>query len=114
MKDDRVYLAYILDCIGRIEQYVADGRESFMTSTLIQDAVNRNLQVLAQSSQRISDDIKTAHPGIEWRALVAFRNILVHDYLGINLDQVWELFEPELATLKQEIEAVMQGLDDSS
>ena len=114
MKDDRVYLAYILDCIGRIEQYVADGRESCMTSTLIQDAVNRNLQVLAQSSQRISDDIKTAHPEIEWRALVAFRNILVHDYLGINLDQVWELFEPELATLKQEIEAVMQGLDDSS
>ena len=56
MKDDRLYLLHILDCIGRIEHYVVDGRESFLTSTLIQDAVLRNLQVLAQSSLRISDD----------------------------------------------------------
>ena len=85
-----------------------------MTSTLIQDAVIRNLQILAESSQRICNDTKTAHPEIEWRDLVAFRNILVHDHLGTNLDLVWEAIEPELATPKQQIEAVMQGLDDLS
>ena len=111
MKDDKVYLLHIIDCIGRITGYVADGRESFMTSTLIQDAVIRNLQVLAQSSQRISDDTKSAYPEIEWRELAAFCNILVYDCLGTNIVQAWELIEQELATLKGQIEAVMQGLE---
>ena len=114
MSEDRVYLAHILDCISRIELYVCDGRESFITSTLIQDAVIRNLQVLGESSQRISDATKVAHQEIEWRELVAFRNILVHDYLGINLDLVWELIDRELAPLKQQFETGLRGLDDSS
>ena len=113
MSDDRVYLAHILDYIGRIENYVADGRESFIGSTLIQDAVIRNLQVLAECSQRISGDITTGHLEIGWRDLVAFRNILVHDYLGINLDLVWELIERELEPLKPQFEAVIQSLEDS-
>ena len=55
MKDDRVYLRYILRCISRIEEYTAAGRESFFASHLIQDGVIRNLQTIAESSQRLSD-----------------------------------------------------------
>ena len=92
---------------------MTDGRESFINSTLIQDAVIRNLQVLEQSFQRSSNERKAAHSEIAWRELVTFPNILVHDYLGINLDLVCELIEQELVPLKQQFEAVMQGLEDS-
>ena len=59
MKDDRVYLKHILRCIARIEEYTIAGREGFLASRLIRDAVIRNLQIVAESGQRLSAGIKT-------------------------------------------------------
>lgn len=112
MKDDRLYLIHIGECIARIEQYVAGGRESFMASTLIQDAVMRNLQTLSQSTQRLSDTIKIAHPEVDWHGIAGFRNILVHDYLGIRIDRVWEIIEEDLPDLKRQAEAILQELGE--
>lgn len=81
-----------------------------MGSTLIQDAVLRNLQTLAESSQRLSNATRAAHAEVDWRGLAAFRNVLVHNYLGINLVRVWELIEHELPGLKRTVEAVLQEL----
>ena len=69
MKDDRVYLQHILRCISRIEEYTATGRESFFSSHLIQDGVIRNLQTLAESSQRLSEGLKVLHPAADWKGL---------------------------------------------
>jgi len=66
----------------RIEQYCQDGEDAFRASELVQDAVLRNLQTLAESTQRISDRLKASHPEVEWRVIAGFRNVLVHDYLG--------------------------------
>lgn len=80
MKDDRVYVLHIVDCVRRIQRYCET--EAFTTSDLVQDAVLRNLQVLAESTQRISAELKLLHPEVDWRAIAGFRNVLVHDYLG--------------------------------
>jgi uncharacterized protein with HEPN domain len=85
-----------------------DGYDSFISSTLIQDAVLRNLQILTESSQRISSGTKNAHPEINWRAMSAFRNILVHGYLGVNLDRVWETVENDLTELKLLLTAILR------
>ena len=114
MKDDKLYLVHIGECIGRIQQYVEDGREAFLTSTLIQDAVIRNLQTLAESSRRLSDSVKTQHSEIAWRGISALRNILVHDYFGVNLDRVWEVIERELPQLKNQVEALLRELGETS
>ncbi len=82
-----------------------------MASTLIQDAVLRNLQILAESTQRISDDVKIRYTEIPWRNISGFRNILVHDYLGgVNLKQVWEILDKELLNLKKHIQTVLNEL----
>ena len=65
MKDDRLYLIHIDECIARIEQYTVGGRDEFLRSTLIQDAVLRNLQVLAESTQRLSDPLKAQYPRVD-------------------------------------------------
>lgn len=100
-KDDSVYIEHMLECIERIQSYIGGGEEEFRHSTLIQDAVIRNLQIMAESSQRISDKIKGKHPQIPWREISGFRNILVHDYLGIDLDAVWSVIEHDLPVLEQ-------------
>ncbi len=66
MKDDRVYLRHILDCIRRIEENVVGGRQRFKESHTLQDAVLRNLQTMAESTQRLSDASKATQPHIPW------------------------------------------------
>jgi uncharacterized protein with HEPN domain len=108
MKDDRVYLRHILECIRRIEEDTAGGKDAFLSSHTLQDAVLRNLQTLAESTQRLSENLKARHPQIEWRRIAAFRNILVHDYLGIDLERVWEITQRDVPELKT---AVLRILD---
>ncbi len=109
MKDDRVYLRHIQECIRRIEEDVAEGREQFLESHTLQDAVLRNLQTMAESTQRISDDLKATHPDVEWHRIAAFRNVLVHDYLGIDVERVWEITQRDVPQLKQAILAMLEG-----
>ncbi len=108
MKDEHLYLEYILECIHKIEDYTEMDEARFMKSSMIQDAVVRNLQVMAETTQRISEKIKSKYPDIEWRGIAGFQNILVHDYLGLDLEKVWEVIERRLPTLKKQIEIIMK------
>jgi len=113
LKDDRLYLIRILESIERVEEYTSEGRESFLLDKKTQDAVIRNLQVLAESSQRISSDLKSAHPEIDWKGISGLRNVLVHDYLGINLITVWGIIEGPLKDLKDKIREILEGMPKS-
>lgn len=86
MKDDRLYLIHIQQCLERIREFVRSGHEGFFGDRKTQDAVLRNLQVLAESAQRLSDSLKAQHPKAPWRDIAGFRNVLVHEYLGVYKD----------------------------
>ena len=96
---DRVLLAHMRECMDRIREYTNSDRARFDTSRLVQDAVIRNLQTLAESSQRLSGEIKGAEPQIPWRELAGFRNVIVHGYLGVDLSAVWLVVEQDLPPL---------------
>lgn len=111
MKDDRFYAIHVVESIARIERYVsAASREAFAASSLVQDAVLRNLQVLAESSQRLSDNLKVRHPEVPWRKIAGFRNVLVHDYLGVDPDRVWEILQNDLPQLKSSMQHILDEL----
>lgn len=105
--EDRVYLEHVLTCTALIRAYTSDGKAAFMASSLVQDAVSRRLQTMAESTQRLSDEVKAQAPEVDWRALSGFRNVLVHDYLGgIDLERVWdavEFYVPGLQALVQRL-----------
>ncbi|HSH77248.1 MAG TPA: DUF86 domain-containing protein [Herpetosiphonaceae bacterium] len=103
MKDDSLYIGHILECIRRIEANVADGRDAFIASHTLQDAVLRNLQTMAEATQRLSESVKAAHPEIPWARIAAFRNVLVHNYLGIDLQLVWAITQHEVPELKRAV-----------
>lgn len=106
-KDALVYVEHMLDSIQRIDEYV-ESKEQFYDSHLVQDAVIRNLQVMAESSQRLSDEIKKSHTEIPWKNISGFRNILVHDYLGVDLDMIWSVVEQELPGLEKALAKIQQ------
>ena len=105
MKDDRLYLIHISESIAKIDTYISGlDTAAFLQRDMVQDAVLRNLQVLAESTQRLSDTLKERHPEIEWYKISGLRNVLVHDYLGIDLNTVWLAVRNNLPELKTVIQ----------
>ena len=108
MKDDKLYLIHIDECLERIESYIKDiDKKAFMDSTLIQDAVVRNLQIMSESTQRLSDNLKDDHPEINWFKISGFRNVLVHDYLGVDVERIWTILLKELPILRKAIKKML-------
>jgi uncharacterized protein with HEPN domain len=97
---DQVYIVHMLECIERVKTYTVDGESVFRQSQLVQDAVIRNLQVMAESSQRLSESTKLIAQDVPWRSISGFRNIIVHDYLGLDLDVIWSVVSQELPPLE--------------
>lgn len=98
---DQIYVDHMLQCISRVFEYTNGDEALFKQSRLIQDAVIRNLQTMAESSQRLSDVSKSQAPDVPWRAIFGFRNIIVHDYLGVDLDVVWQVVVLDLPGLRE-------------
>ena len=78
---------------------------------MIQDAVLRNLHILSESTQRLSDALKAKHPEMDWFSIAGFRNVIVHDYLGIDLAQVWEIVKKDLPGLKDKLQVILVDLN---
>ena len=96
---DQALIAHMRECLALIAQYTANDRTRFDGSRMVQDAVVRNLQILTESSQRLSDAIKATEDLVPWRELAGFRNVLVHGYLGIDSQAVWSVVEQDLPGL---------------
>jgi uncharacterized protein with HEPN domain len=97
---ERARLRYIRQSIARIQQYTQGGREAFFRETIVQDAVLRRLETLADAVNRLSETVKARHPTIPWRQVYGFRNIAAHACEEIDLTRVWEIVEVYVPVLK--------------
>src|SRR5690242_5533891 len=109
MKGDRAYLSHMLECIQRIEQDTEGGRDRFFGSHTIQDAVIRNLQILAESGKRLSEETKAKYSEIEWSSIAGLRNVLVHAYLDVDLEVVWGITQNDLPKLKTVVSGALKS-----
>jgi len=85
----------------------------FFADTNTQDAVMRNLQILAESTQRLSHSLRELHPEVDWRSISGFRNVAVHEYLRIDVVRIWDIVEQDIPLLEQQIERIMSEMDRS-
>lgn len=108
MKSNFLYLVDIAERIRRITASASAGREAFFFSTEKQDSILHNLQLLGESVRRISVDLKERHPEVPWREIAAFRNVVVHDYLSLDLDLVWQIVTDRIPELRRQIERIVE------
>jgi len=101
---DRLHFSYIRESIELIDDYTASGKEDFFRRPLIQDAVLRRLETLADAATKLPADVKERHPEIPWEQLRAFRNIAAHGYREIDLQRVWQTVDEDLRILMKVVD----------
>lgn len=100
MKDSRLYLIHVGECLERINCYLVHGKGDFMNNQMVQDAVLRNLEIMGESIKKLPQEWKDTQPDIEWVKIGNFRNVLAHDYLGVDLETVWFIIDNYLPDLE--------------
>ena len=110
MKDRFIFIAAALESIELIHSYV-DGYdlESFLEDRKTQDAVIRNLEIIGQAIKDFGiDTLLIKQPHIAWREIAGMRNVLAHEYLGVNIEMVWNTIEMHLNSLQQALESILK------
>ena len=108
---DMVYLRHVLDAILRIEEYLQGiGEEEFFQKYLIQDGVIRQLEIIGEATKQISHETRKDHDQIPWKDMAGMRDKLLHDYFGVDVEQVWLTAKNDIPFLKTEVKTVLNLL----
>jgi len=102
MKDNTLYLGHIRDAIDKIESYILDvNYEQFASNNMMIDAVVRELAIIGEATNNLSEDFRKNHPEIPFRDIIDMRNILIHNYTDVNIKVVWDTCKNNLPDLKK-------------
>ena len=113
MNKNKYNIQSILEAIDKIEGYIKpfNNAKDFYNHTLTFEATMMNFIIIAQMVDRLSDDFKENYHEINWTKIKSLRNIIAHDYLGINIEEIWQIITIHLVTLKHNLNDILLHLD---
>lgn len=103
MREDRAWLLDILEALEKIEKYAAKGERAFHEEELVQVWIIYYIQVIGEAANQLSTSFRSSHDEVPWKNVTAMRNFLVHQYFGIDLNEVWDTVSTDLPVLKAKI-----------
>ncbi len=103
MNKDQLYLIHIKDAIEKIEAYTQVGQETFLSVSHWHDAVIRQLEIIGEATKNISKDLRDSYSEVPWRRVAGLRDVLIHNYMGVDLNAVWGITQANLPALKEQI-----------
>ena len=107
MRDDRLWLLDMLGAIEKIEKYAAKGRQAFYEEELIQVWIIYYIQVIGEAANQLSPSFRQSYSEIPWSNVTTMRNVLVHHYFGIDLEEIWDTVCIDLPPLKVKIQEIL-------
>jgi uncharacterized protein with HEPN domain len=112
-RDYKVSLADLLEAAEWIETYVAGMTlEQFRADRKTRDAVVRNLEVVGEAVKNVPQDVRGRYPHVPWQRIAGLRDILIHEYFGIDEEIVWDIVQNKLPSLKDQVTAIVNEQDD--
>lgn len=107
MRDDRERLEDVLEAIERIEKYAAKGPVALYPDELIQSWIIHHLMIIGEACRSLSSQFREAHRDEVWSQAAGLRNVIVHEYFGIDHDVVWGVIERDLPDLKTRVKQIL-------
>lgn len=106
---DRHCLESIIEAIDKIIEYTSDIKsvDDFNNDNMAFDATMMNFVVIGEMVEKISEYLKRDHPELEWTKIKGFRNIIAHDYFGIDAEEVWQIIKNKIPKLKTDIQGLL-------
>jgi uncharacterized protein with HEPN domain len=108
MRRDRERILDIMEALDSLARSLVDCKEAdFLSNDLLYDASAHKLTIVGEAAARISDEMKARYPHVEWRKVIGLRNVLVHEYFGVDRPMVWEVAVVEAPLLRDRIAAIL-------
>ena len=111
MRDVCERLQDILEAIAQVERYATRGRDAFDGDELIQTWIVHHLQIIGEAAGGLGSTFHSANREVPWPQIVALRNILVHEYFGVDLEEVWATVQRDLPALKAQVQALLRAVE---
>src|SRR5690242_19194472 len=109
MRDQRAYLSDVLEAIADITDFAGSmTHDEFMNDRKTQGAVLHRFQIIGEAVSHIAPQVKQQYPNISWRDIAGMRNIIVHEYFGVDLELVWDTIQLDLPNLKSVAEELLK------
>ena len=106
---DQARIHHILDAIFEVENFTNQiSQEEFIQNTMIHSACIRQLEIIGEASNKLTEDFKNKNNEIDWSNIIGLRNILIHDYFGVDLLVVWEIIKNDIPKLKEKIQSILK------
>jgi len=115
LRDYRLYLEDIFESIKKIKNYTKGmSFDEFAKDEKTIDAVVRNFEIIGEASKQLPREIKDKHSEIEWKATTDFRNVIIHEYFGIDLKIMWDIIKNELPPLEGKLKHLHRAFKKKS
>lgn len=107
-RDSKVYLEDILEATRKITKYAGSlSKAAFLEDEKTLDAVVRNLEVIGEAVKKLPEDLRAQHSAVEWKKIAGLRDILIHEYFGLDAEIVWDIVQTKVPALDQEVRTML-------
>ena len=109
-KDNYIYIEHIQTSVNKILEYTKNmSKEQFLQKDIVQDAVIRNFEIIGEATKQLSKDFRKKHNAIPWKDIAGMRDILIHDYIGVDIWAVWETVKKYVPKLNSDIKSILKN-----